>query len=261
VLDRPAASANIVLLVAVFLRIHSAHLDYPDVGASYDAVVRRGQVWRLLTSQLSHVSFLHLVLNVAGLWNVSNFAEGAADSGTAFYVGRSLLLLTLSAVGFVAIYAFSINVLRRSQDAHVTCVGYSCVLFGWMSYLAVTAGSNASFIVLGFAIPAHVYPWAALVFTSVVIPQASFVGHLAGILAGYATGWTAQLLSFWHCIVVFALFLVAVVASGSKQLYPQLQAQWQTWTSSATVAEGEEDMQLVRRQRLERLDSQPASPV
>lgn len=61
-------------------------------------MVRRGQVWRLLTSQLSHVSFLHLVLNVAGLWNVSNFAEGAADSGTAFYVGRSLLLLTLSAV-------------------------------------------------------------------------------------------------------------------------------------------------------------------
>ncbi len=65
---------------------------------SLQAVVRKGQLWRLVTSQLSHVSFLHLVLNVAGLWNVSNFAEGAADSGTLFYIGRTLLLLTLSAL-------------------------------------------------------------------------------------------------------------------------------------------------------------------
>jgi hypothetical protein len=41
-----------------------------------------------------------------------------------------------------------------------------------------------SVLVFGMTIPSHVYPWAALVLTSIIIPQASFVGHLAGILAG-----------------------------------------------------------------------------
>lgn len=106
------------------------------------------------------------------------------------------------------------KLLKRQQDAFVTCVGYSSVIFGWMAYLAVTAGkyrwicvrssvlkvstaiafhadslsrltgSSMSIVVFGMAIPSHVYPWLALVITSVIIPQASFVGHLAGVLAG-----------------------------------------------------------------------------
>lgn len=120
--------------------------------------------------------------------------------------------------GFVLLYTISVKLLKRQQDAFVTCVGYSSVIFGWMAYLAVTAGerhlelytvppsrnvscacsdaekpmlvsfrpagSTMSMVVFGMAIPSHVYPWAALVFTSIIIPQASFVGHLAGILAG-----------------------------------------------------------------------------
>lgn len=39
VFDRPAASATITLLVVIFAKIHSAQLDYVDVGASYDVSV------------------------------------------------------------------------------------------------------------------------------------------------------------------------------------------------------------------------------
>jgi hypothetical protein len=36
VFDRPAASVNVALLVAVFAKVHSANLDYAAVGANYD---------------------------------------------------------------------------------------------------------------------------------------------------------------------------------------------------------------------------------
>ena len=53
------------------------------------------------------------------------------------------------------------------------------------------AGGSSSYGVLGLAIPGHLLPFGSLVLTQVLIPRASFVGHLAGILVGYAVGFGA----------------------------------------------------------------------
>jgi hypothetical protein len=37
-----------------------------------------------------------------------------------------------------------------------------------------------------FTLPARIYPWALLVFLSLLSPSLSFIGHLAGVLVGYA---------------------------------------------------------------------------
>ncbi len=52
-------------------------------------------------------------------------------------------------------------------------------------------------------------PFGALVLTSVIVPQASFLGHLAGLCAGYIMAFvpTVPLLA---CLAVFACFMVAV---------------------------------------------------
>jgi len=36
-----------------------------------------------------------------------------------------------------------------------------------------------------FEVPAKLYPWALLIFMQVIVPNASFMGHLSGILVGY----------------------------------------------------------------------------
>ncbi len=33
-----------------------------------------------------------------------------------------------------------------------------------------------------FTVPAHLYPWALLVFWQLLMPQVSFLGHLAGVV-------------------------------------------------------------------------------
>jgi Rhomboid family len=36
-----------------------------------------------------------------------------------------------------------------------------------------------------FSVPAAAYPWALLVFWQLVMPGASFLGHLCGVLVGW----------------------------------------------------------------------------
>ena len=50
------------------------------------------------------------------------------------------------------------------------------------------AGGHASYSIVGLAIPAHLVPFGSLALTQVLIPRASFVGHLAGILVGILVG-------------------------------------------------------------------------
>ena len=69
-----------------------------------------------------------------------------------------------------------------SHSFNSCAVGFSAVLFSlkyvWNRY----ADSNTN--VFGISVPTKYAAWAELVMISLVTPNASFVGHLAGILAG-----------------------------------------------------------------------------
>ena len=65
--------------------------------------------------------------------------------------------------------------------------------------LYAAAGGQGSYNVLGLPISAHFVPFGSLILTSVLIPRASFLGHLAGIIVGYAAafGAFAWMTPFW----------------------------------------------------------------
>lgn len=84
--------------------------------------------------------------------------------------------------------------------------------FALNTYALRLAGGNRTYSVLGLAIPGHLLPFGSLVLTQVLIPRASFVGHLAGILVGYAIGfgafdwvtpWWSASLAVWTTIGAF----------------------------------------------------------
>ena len=86
-------------------------------------------------------------------------------------------------------------------------LGYSCVLFAWMSFCAF-ANPRESMQLFGLRIPSVVvtipytslewecrvrvtprarislYPFAVLLLTKLLIPNSSFLGHLCGLLVG-----------------------------------------------------------------------------
>ena len=87
-------------------------------------------------------------------------------------------------------------------------IGYSCVLFAWMSFCACSDPQDV-ISVFGVRIPSivftipwtavtlgrgegvtssiriSVYPFLLLLLTKLLIPNSSFLGHLAGLLIGY----------------------------------------------------------------------------
>jgi membrane associated rhomboid family serine protease len=97
-----------------------------------------------------------------------------------------VVLLGLLVLGFyhMMIQRFKVEYFRR-----VTTVGYSCVVFGWMTILAVKQPSLKMnfFYVLSLLI--SFAPFESLIFTSIMAPQASFIGHLSGIIVGYSIAW------------------------------------------------------------------------
>ena len=75
-------------------------------------------------------------------------------------------------------------------------------------------------------IPMWATPWGSLILTSILIPRASFLGHLAGILAGYLVAFgPLSAIGPWPAIALLAAALaaLAVQAARSGQLAAALQ--------------------------------------
>ena len=68
------------------------------------------------------------------------------------------------------------------------------------------------------SLPMFLTPFASLIFTSLVIPKASFVGHLAGILAGYLiTIPVFDYLPAWVAVGALAAATAGMILNYSKQ--------------------------------------------
>jgi membrane associated rhomboid family serine protease len=113
-------------------------------------------------------------------------AEAAAMSDYMHYTFVLVVLLGLLVLGFyhMMIQRFKVEYFRR-----VTTVGYSCVVFGRMTILAVKQPSLKLNIFDVLSLPTSFAPFELLIFTSIMAPQASFIGHLSGIIVGYSIAW------------------------------------------------------------------------
>lgn len=105
-MEHPGTAAVIVICLAVYVYLHAARLGYEDVGLSYDHAVQHGEVWRIFTSQLSHIEALHLLFNISSLWSLreveharwsrSTSIEEDSPSTTLHYLHTSFLLMVFS---------------------------------------------------------------------------------------------------------------------------------------------------------------------
>eukprot|EP00232_Nephroselmis_pyriformis_P008570 CAMPEP_0182880950 /NCGR_PEP_ID=MMETSP0034_2-20130328/16882_1 /TAXON_ID=156128 /ORGANISM="Nephroselmis pyriformis, Strain CCMP717" /LENGTH=169 /DNA_ID=CAMNT_0025013961 /DNA_START=41 /DNA_END=547 /DNA_ORIENTATION=- len=163
---------------------------------------------------------------MSALWSMRVVERGAG--GSLAYLRLSLLI----GVASMGIYALTYHVLIQppwplsrwlagnERLRRVTAVGYSGVVFGWMAATALQRPTGGYFDFLGlFQLPAHLAPFGSLLLTQVLIPQASFVGHLSGIVVGYAVaaGAFKWFDNFW------AACLLAWVAGGALISYKRTQ--------------------------------------
>ncbi|CAI9113711.1 OLC1v1014364C1 [Oldenlandia corymbosa var. corymbosa] len=189
IIEKPATSCIIGLLSAIWFYIQKKGIGYPQVGLSYETVME-GQYWRIITSAFSHISVLHLVFNVSALWSLGVVEQlQHMGLGVKFYLHYTLVLVILSGLLVIGMYHVLIQRCKIEYFRRVTAVGYSCVVFGWMTILCVKQPSSKLDLFGFLSLPISFAPFESLIFTSIIVPQASFLGHLSGIIVGYAIGW------------------------------------------------------------------------
>jgi membrane associated rhomboid family serine protease len=231
-LQRPITTLLLGTIFAIAYYLWAYKVDPSAVAYSYDTVVNRGEYWRTVTASFTHFELLHLGFNTMSLYQLGVMLEPIYGSATFLYLNLSLVILTMlicSAIYHLMIYRYG-----RTEYVSQQAVGFSCVLFAWMVALSVRQRQYCpiflfpSFCVdtwqlplpsflsgaLGIsAIPVNIGPFALLVFTKLLLPRSSFIGHLSGIVIGYPLAWN---LLHWLTLPVMVSCLAVAWACTEK---------------------------------------------
>lgn len=221
IVEKPATSCVIGLCSLIWFYIQKKNIGYSQVGLSYETAVE-GHHWRIITSAFSHISVVHLVFNMSALWSLGAVEKlGHIGLGVAYYLHYSLLLIVLSGLLVLGSYHVLINRFKIDYFRRVTAVGYSCVVFGWMTILAVKQPSSKLNIFGFLSLPISFAPFESLIFTSIIVPQASFLGHLSGIIVGYSVAWGLihGMNNYWAVSMLGWIVLVFVISLKQSGAY------------------------------------------
>lgn len=137
-------------------------------------VLRRYEVHRLLLAAFYHVNDMHLYYNMSSLIWKGRQLEPIL--GTKRFVWLMIVLAVISNTLLVGT-----DYLFESYDC---AVGFSAVLFGLKVVLQHLTPERTSLIMGAIPISSKYVYWAELLLIQILVPNASFLGHLCGIVAG-----------------------------------------------------------------------------
>jgi len=178
--------AVMVLQVAVyFLYVPGVDYSVKRLCLNPKAMLRNitASIWvrRIVASALLHSSDRHLGFNMISLLHKGITLEPILGAQKFFTL--IVVLTFLSGIINVAVSYFLSAYVGYSAPLSSCAIGFSGVLFG-LSTVINLQYQERSVRVFGFRLKPSYAAWAELVLTQVLIPRASLMGHLSGILAG-----------------------------------------------------------------------------
>mmetsp|Transcript_5404 Transcript_5404/g.7975 ORF Transcript_5404/g.7975 Transcript_5404/m.7975 type:complete len:262 (-) Transcript_5404:71-856(-) len=236
---RPICSLTIAVCTGIWFYLWNYDVNIEKFGYQYTKVVRDKEIWRIVSASYAHVHPLHLVFNMASLWNAGSMEE---HFGSLVYAKFSFLLVVFSMAVVTLAYYFAIHQMHRDYYSTVYSLGYSCVVFGWMMIQCEV--SQGSMYYFGIHVPARLAPFMALIITQLIVPNASFIGHLSGIIVGEMIAWH---LFDWFVNPVFIAVLILGLGVAVWSFYTRMNTtrSARTWTPIADDSEDSTEMRVV----------------
>jgi rhomboid domain-containing protein 1 len=175
-----ATLATLALNVFVFLQTDGRSvLPYC---LSAHKVLRGGALATLLLNTFVHADAVHIYYNALSFLHKGVQLERALGAGgLAALLAQCCALTPLLYIALQEVGARAAPGLVSTRDC---AVGFSGVIFALK--VVCQAHFPAPGAVAGIPLPPQLLAWGELVAISLLTPNASFVGHLAGILAGLA---------------------------------------------------------------------------
>ncbi|KAL9242535.1 hypothetical protein vseg_016526 [Gypsophila vaccaria] len=180
-------SAVVAVCAAIYLVCLFVGYDsFIEICFLPSAVISQFQVYRTYTSVLFHGSFLHVFFNMLALVPLGSELERIMGSVRLLY---TMLLLGLSNAILHVLIALLVayNPIHPYPDLMISCsIGFSGILFSMIVMETSLSGIQSRSVFGLFNVPTKWYPWILLVVFQLLMTNVSFLGHLCGILSGFA---------------------------------------------------------------------------
>lgn len=180
-------SAVVAVCAAIYLVCLLVGYDsFVEICFLPSAILSKFQVYRIYTSILFHGSFLHVFFNMLALIPLGSELERIMGSVRLLY---TILLLALSNTAFHLLIALLVahNPFYPYPVFMNECaIGFSGILFSMIVIETSLSGAQSRSVFGLFNVPAKWYPWILLVVFQLLMTNISLLGHLCGILSGFA---------------------------------------------------------------------------
>ena len=188
----PVTLGVVAVNIAAFLRPEfSGRYRYRWIWPSIEEIcINAGSVWyykewkRLILSPFFHLDEWHIYYNMASfLWKGISLE---AHFGSGYFLYVILVFSVLSNITYCGIQYILSEFYLDTSYVWQCAAGFSGVIFALKVVTTYGMPPHTSYIMGFIPIPSRHAAWAELILISILVPRASFVGHLAGILVGVA---------------------------------------------------------------------------
>ncbi|KAF9680757.1 hypothetical protein SADUNF_Sadunf06G0154800 [Salix dunnii] len=180
-------SAVVVVCVVIYLVCLLIGYDsFYEICFLPTAVVSHFQVYRIYTSILFHGSLLHVLFNMLALVPLGSELERIMGSIRLAYL--IILLATTNAIFhlFIALLVAHNPFHPYPYLMNECAIGFSGILFSMIVIETSLSGVQSRSVFGLFNVPAKWYAFILLVVFQLLMTNVSLLGHLCGILSGFA---------------------------------------------------------------------------
>lgn len=232
IIDHPFCTVFILLISWIWVKLSFAEVEANKLALSYKDLLDRRQLYRIITSQLTHTHLVHLLLNISCIWNL-RYVE--INYGTWFILKYSIILSVVEAylsTGFVQIVK---NLLHSPSlgraVGEVQYVGCSGLILAWLSFQSIEVGRqavDAIFLLIGFVYISPVFaPIVVLCFFYLFLSRNNAFPNSSGLFAGYllAYRFLTVLESTYWTVCILTDITVLLLLSTQQSIPPREEQQ------------------------------------
>lgn len=195
--------------------------DAVTVCLSAQSVLKWREYERLILSAFEHGDDIHLYYNM-----LSFLAKGRTlerHFGSPYFAYLLGVFTLLTSVTYVGLEVLISELLHDYQHYKTCAIGFSGVIFA-LKVLTTSYWETGQRRYFGIRVPGKYAVWAELIAIQLMVPNASFVGHLAGILVGVC--YTQGPLKFLMDLPIQAVGLVTTAPRDYLEARTRSNSNW-----------------------------------
>ena len=183
----PVTFGAVGVNILAFVQPRIGHYRWPrvrEVCVSTDAALFGGDWKRLVMASFFHLDEWHIYYNMASfVWKGMSLEK---DMGSGYFCSLLAAFVLLTNLVYCALQYIATLIFHDYSYLDQCAAGFSGVIFAVKVVTTYRLPPGMSYIMGYLPVPSRLAVWAELLVISILIPNASFVGHLAGILVGMA---------------------------------------------------------------------------